>query len=131
MSDRNAKSEYLVLSRGQWDKSLSKEQIQTAIDSFYIWIEGMIDEGKMKPGQRLAVGGKTVGAKGVIVDGPFGESKEVIGGYWFITAENLEEAAEYMSGNPCIQCGLFFELRPLELERASAYAETNETPGER
>lgn len=119
--------EYLVLSRGQWDKNLPPETIQTAIDDFYNWLGRLVDEGKMRPGQRLATGGKTVSIGGVM-DGPFGESKEVIGGYWFICARDLEEAAAIAGQNPCLKCGLFYEVRPLENERASAFAVTNETP---
>ncbi len=120
-------SEYLVISRGQWDKDLPPERIQTAIDDFYVWLTKMVDEGKMKTGTRLANTGKTV-AKKNITDGPYGETKEVIGGYWFIVANNLDEAAALAAQNPCMQCGLFYEIRPLELERASAYREGNETP---
>ena len=40
----------------------------------------------------------------------------------------LEEAAKIAAGNPCLNCGLFFEIRPTELARASAYAVTTETP---
>lgn len=129
MSAEPSKSEYLVLSRGKWDKDLSPEQIQSAIDKFYTWLDGLVQEGKMKPGQRLAREGKVLTKRG-ITDGPFAEGKEVIGGYWFVVAENLDAAAELLSGNPCIQCGLVMELRPLELERASAFATTNETPVE-
>ncbi|SKA85516.1 Uncharacterized conserved protein [Prosthecobacter debontii] len=121
----NTPNEYLVLSRGQWDPEASKERIQQTIDDFYLWIEAMVAEGKMKTGQRLAHTGKTVSRHG-ITDGPFGETKEIIGGYWFVVASSLEEAAEYMQGNPTIQLGLAFELRPLELERASAYRASNE-----
>ena len=53
-------SEYLVISRGQWDPALSRDEIQGAIDRFYTWIEGMVADGKMKRGQRLADEGKTV-----------------------------------------------------------------------
>jgi hypothetical protein len=35
-----------------------------------------------------------------MTDGPFIESKETIGGYWFIQAERLEEAAEIARGCP-------------------------------
>jgi hypothetical protein len=123
-------NEYLVISRGQWDKDLPPERIQTAIDDFYVWLMRMVEEGKMKTGTRLANTGKTV-AKKNITDGPYGETKEVIGGYWFIVANTLDEAAALAAQNPCMQCGLFYEIRPLELERASAYKVTNETPGER
>lgn len=127
MQSRTGTSEFLVISRGKWDENLPPERIQKAIDDFYVWLDRMVAAGKMKRGTRLATGGKTVSKSG-IVDGPFGESKEIIGGYWFIVARDLEEAAALAAQNPCMQCGLFYEIRPLELERASAFAVTNETP---
>jgi hypothetical protein len=60
----------------------------------------LVDEGKMKRGQRLTDEGKMIARKNVITDGPFGESKEVIGGYWFILANNLDEAVQIAKGNP-------------------------------
>ena len=129
MKQQVAPSEYLVISRGQWDKELSREEIQTAIDKFYDWHARLVEEGKMKVGQRLAREGKTVSKHGVM-DGPFAEAKEVVGGYWFILASSLEEAAEIAAENPCVACGLVCEIRPIELERASAFAVTNETPRE-
>src|SRR5262245_29282138 len=93
MTQPASPSEYLVISRGQWDPGCSREQIQTAIDDFYLWLGRLVDEGKMKTGQRLANEGKTVARRNVVTDGPYGEAKEVIGGYWFILAESLEEAA--------------------------------------
>ena len=85
----------------------------------------------MKTGQRLGNRGATVSREGIVTDGPFGESKEVIGGYWYILARSLEEAAKIASGNPCLQCGLFYEIRPIDSERASASVVTNETPSGR
>ena len=130
MNERVSPSEYLVISRGQWDKDRSQEEIQNAIDQFYIWLNRLVDEGKMKTGQRLASTGKTVSRNNVVTDGPFGEAKEVIGGYWFIVAGSLDEAAKIAAGNPCMKCGLFYEIRPIETERASAFAVTTETPSE-
>lgn len=124
----NSPSEFLIISRGKWEADLPPERIQKAIDDFYLWLDRMVDTGKMKRGTRLATGGKTVSRSGV-VDGPFGETKEIIGGYWFIVAQDLDEAAALAAQNPCMQCGLFYEIRPLEPERATAYNVTNETPG--
>lgn len=129
MTKETSLSEYLVISRGQWDKDVSREEIQVAIDQFYAWHDQLVEEGKMKAGQRLAREGKTVSKRGV-TDGPFAEAAEVIGGYWFILARSLEEAANIAAGNPCLACGLVFEIRPIESERASAFAVTNETPSE-
>jgi len=119
--------EYLVLSRGQWDADKSPQEIQQAIDAFYAWRERLLQEGRMKGGQRLAVPARRVSRQGVI-DGPFAEAKEVIGGYWFFVAASLDEAAALAAQNPCLACGLSYEVRPIELERASAFAVTNETP---
>jgi hypothetical protein len=126
MSDEQL-SEFLVLSRGRWDADKSPEQIQQVIDAFYVWHEGLVQAGIAKPGQRLAVEGKFISRWGV-TDGPFAESKEVIGGYWFFLARNLDEAVALASQNPTIACGLSFEVRPVERERASAYKAANETP---
>lgn len=119
--------DYLVLSKGKWDADKSPQEIQAAIDAFYAWYERMLAEGKFKPGQRLAREGKHVSRKG-IVDGPFAETKEVIGGYWFIVARSLEEAAELAARNPCMACGLGYEVRPVDPERASAFVQASETP---
>jgi len=113
MSEQAPTAEYLVISRGQWDKTLSQDEIQSATEKFYIWYDRLINEGKMKPGQRLTSEGKTVGRKNVTTDGPFGESKEVIGGYWFILAHSLDEAAQMAKGNPCLDYGLLLEIRPI------------------
>src|SRR5687768_15449580 len=124
----DAFSEYLVLSRGQWDKDASKENIDAAIVKFYDWLERNIAAGKMKGGSRLSRERAMVSKKGIVTDGVFGESKEVVGGYWFIVARNLHEAASLAAQNPCAQYGLSYEIRPLEAERASVYKAANETP---
>jgi hypothetical protein len=130
MGEAAPKPEFLVLSRGRWDEDATPERIQSAIDAFYAWIEEGIAAGRMKTGQRLATGGRTVG-RAFVSDGPFGEAREIIGGYWFILAHDLDEAQAIIAGNPCMALGLFYELRPVETVRASAFAVTNETPAAR
>ncbi len=127
MTDTSKSNEYLVLSRGRWNEQLSPKRIQKAIDDFYEWHAGLVAEGKARPGQRLAEPGMVVSMHG-ITDGPFTETKEVLGGYWFFIADSLAEAAALAAKNPCVACGLTMEVRPIESERASAFARTNETP---
>ena len=119
MTSEQPPLEYLVISRGQWDETLSRADIQSATEKFYVWYDRLIDEGKMKPGQRLTSEGKTVARKNELTDGPFGESKEVIGGYWFILAQSLDEAAQIAKGNPLLDCGHFLEIRPIDPQRAT------------
>jgi hypothetical protein len=124
----SASSEYLLLSRGQWDKASSKADIEAAIDKFYAWYEANIATGVFKPGSRLTMDAALVTREGIRTDGPFAEGKEVIGGYWIIVAESLAAAAAIASENPVLPHGLNFEIRPLESERGSAFRHTNETP---
>ena len=121
-------SEFLVLSRGQWDKEVSKADIEASIVKFYEWYTRNLETGRFKPGSRLSTGVAMVSKSGILTDGPFGEAKEIIGGYWIIVANSLREAAEIAAQNPCVQHGLHFEIRPLEAERASAHRQANETP---
>jgi hypothetical protein len=119
MSEQSPPAEFLVIARGQWDSTLSRNERQNVIDRFYAWLDQLVDEGKMKRGQRLTYEGKTIGRQSVITDGPFGESKEVIGGYWFILANNLAEAAQIAKSNPCLEYGLFVEIRPIDPQVAT------------
>lgn len=127
MNDDKEPREYLVISRGQWDADASPQAIQTAIDEFYDWHEALVAKGQMKRGQRLAREARLVTRERTI-DGPFAEAKEVVGGYWWILAHSLDEAARIAADNPCLAYGLAFEIRPIEAVRASAFAVTNETP---
>src|SRR5690606_17404838 len=121
-------SEYLVLSRGQWDTQAAREDIQAAIEKFYVWLERNIEEGRMKAGSRLGTERALVSKSGIVTDGPFSEASEVIGGYWFILARSLEEAAALAAENPCAEYGLSYEIRPLDPERATAFKRSSETP---
>ncbi len=120
--------EYLALSRGRWDETADKAAIEAAITRFYDWYDHNVQTGQFKPGSRLGTEGAVVSKSGLATDGPFGEAKEVIGGYWIIVARSLREAAAIAAQNPCIQHGIYFELRPLDPARASVYNVTNETP---
>lgn len=121
------KKQYLVISRGQWDEGATPEAVQGAIDRFYAWYEANLAAGRMVRGSRLQVAGKVVSRQGV-TDGPFTESKELVGGYWFIVAGSLDEAASLAAQNPCLAFGLTLEIRPLDDAKALAVEVTNETP---
>ena len=121
-------SDYLLLSRGQWDKACSKADIEAAIGKFYAWYEANLEKGIFKPGSRLTTEAALVTREGIRTDGPFAEGKEVIGGYWLIVADSLAAAAAIAAQSPVLPYGLAYEIRPLESERGSVYRTTNETP---
>lgn len=125
-----ATKDFLLLSRGQWDKASDKADIEAAIGKFYAWYEANVAAGRFKPGSRLTMEAALVSRDGIRTDGPFAEGKEVIGGYWIIVAESLAAAAALAAESAVLAHGIRYEIRPLESERGSAYRHTNETPTE-
>lgn len=78
--------------------------------------ERMIDAGIMLGGEGLMPTAKGArvkfGPRGStdIVDGPFTETKEVLGGYWIIEAASLAEAVGWARQAPC-PAGEMIEIR--------------------
>ena len=50
--------------------------------------------------------------KRLTTDGPFAETKEVLGGYYVLDCENLDQALEYAAKIPSAEFGSI-EVRPL------------------
>ena len=49
----------------------------------------------------------------MLTDGPYGETKEHIGGFWVIRARDLDEALEW-AGKATVACRSAVEVRPFE-----------------
>jgi hypothetical protein len=49
----------------------------------------------------------------LITDGPFADTKEVLGGYYVLDAANLDEALEFVQRIPAVRLGGAVEVRPL------------------
>jgi hypothetical protein len=112
----NTSSDYMLLFRGTyWDKELSPEQVQKVVADWAAWFERLMKEGKCKGGHPLQSEGKLVsGKKGrTIADGPFAESKEAIGGYFYLTVASEEEAVAIAQQCPGLEYGCVVEVRPV------------------
>ena len=48
----------------------------------------------------------------IMSDGPFGETKEQLGGFFLIDAANLDEAMEIAAGVPSVRIGGSIEIGP-------------------
>jgi hypothetical protein len=66
----------------------------------------------LDPGDALQLDGKVVTAK-VVTDGPFVESKEVVGGFSIVQADTMDAAANLAKGCPGLQIGGSVEVREL------------------
>jgi hypothetical protein len=53
------------------------------------------------------------GTENLIIDGPYADAKEVLGGYYVIDASNLDEALEFAQRIPAVRLGGAVEVRPL------------------
>ena len=97
---------------------MSAADIQGMINDYKNWRNGVAEKGKLAGGAKLRdEGGKHItGANGEIrvTDGPFAEAKEVIGGYFAITADNYDEAVELCKDCPHLKYGGRIELREVE-----------------
>ena len=116
MNTPTPKSDYLLLFRGtNWDKDLSPEQLQKVVTDWYDWFERLNREGKCKGGHPLQNEGKIVsGKKGrIVADGPFAESKEAIGGYFYLQVADENEAVEIARQCPGLEYGAVVEVRPV------------------
>lgn len=79
------------------------------------WYDGLAAQKKVQHGRPLALNGRVVsGARGEkVMDGPFAESKEVVGGYFFLTVADLDEATDIAKQCPGLALGLTVEVRPV------------------
>jgi hypothetical protein len=95
--------EFLLLIRTEGDvwTSLSPKQLQDHIEHGTAYIGNLMKAGKLKSAAPLEKGSRIVtDQNGIMKDGPFNETKEVIAGYFHIVARDIEEAVEIAKANP-------------------------------
>ena len=91
---------------------LSPEQIQERMGRWMAWSEKMEKDGIIKSGEALHAPAKRVsGPERVVSDGPFVESKELIGGYYVISANSADEVVEVAQDFPDYELGGSVEIR--------------------
>ena len=108
-------AKFLFVYRGASDivAQMTAEQQQQHMQSWEKWItEGMQKGWMLDPGDALTPEGRVVRAK-VITDGPFVESKEIVGGFSIIEADTIDAAAKLAKGCPGVPVEGSVEVRPL------------------
>ncbi len=116
MNTSTEKIDYLLLFRGtNWDKDISPELRQKVVTDWYAWFERLKEEGKCSGGRPLREEGKLVsGKKGrTVADGPFAESKEAVGGYFYLHVADEAEAIAIAQQCPGLDYGAVVEVRPV------------------
>ena len=118
MTDQNNKlPQYLLIFRAPIDDSPSPspEELEALFAEWFAWSEKVGAEGKYHGGNPLEESGKVMrGETGdTITDGPFVESKEVLCGYFLISAVDVDDALRIARGCPGLRKGMSVEVRPI------------------
>ncbi|HJY19664.1 MAG TPA: YciI family protein [Chthoniobacterales bacterium] len=119
MNTETTTGEYMLLFRGpHWDRELSTDELQQTMDKVMAWFEGLNERGRIKGAQPLGGQGRVIsGTDGrFVVDGPFTETKEAVGGYLVLQADSLDEAVEIARSMPTLRYGISVEVRPILAE---------------
>ena len=106
--------DYVLLFRGGLDfATASPEQLQQAMLKWKNWIDELTKKGIYGGGERLTKNGAAVikGREKKVIDGPYTESKEVVGGYISIKAGDLQQVIEIVKGCPIFNFDGHVEIR--------------------
>lgn len=109
--------EFLLIFRGAVsspENHPSPEQLQVRMKFWQDWMQGLVAQKKLvSNGNTLDSKGLVVKPNNVVINGPYVEAKEAIGGYIIIRAESLAEAAKLSKGCPILTTGGSVEVRML------------------
>jgi hypothetical protein len=108
-----AKFLFVYRGAGEHVAKMTPEEMQQHLGRWEKWIgEGMQKGWLLDPGDGLTNEGRVVNAK-VVTDGPFVESKEIVGGFSIVQADNIDAAAQLAKGCPGLLVGGRVEVRAL------------------
>ena len=107
-------SEFLYIYRGG-QRAESPADGEREMQKWVTWMQELGAKGHIKDrGQPLESDGKVVkGKQKIVTDGPYTETKDVVGGYTLVEAKDLAHAAELSKGCPIFETGGLVEVRPV------------------
>ncbi len=93
-----------------WTK-LSPEEMQKALEKYMAWTKKpfRVDSKRLAPDAGRVM--RSQGGKPRVTDGPYSETKEVLGGYYTIEAANYDEAVRLVMDHPHLEYGGTIEIR--------------------
>lgn len=98
----------------QMMRSLSPKEMQEIAMAHMAWANQLAESGHLIAGDGLQENAVLIQGKDCVVkDGPYLESKEIIGGYYLLQAVDLPAAIEIAKGCPTHFYGGTTELRPI------------------
>ncbi len=112
--------QYILLLRGinEQLENYSPEQLQQLLEEYDRWVESIRNEGRLRAAQKLRdeVRHEVVLQEGKVIDGPFAETKETVGGYFVVEYDTIQEAVQKARVCPVLTHGGSVELREIHSE---------------
>jgi len=101
----------------RWD-SLPTEERDQVMRRYGALVDEWIGDGRYVAGGKLEASASATtvrhaAGRPVVIDGPFAETKEQLGGYHVLRCANLDEALEQAARIPTLPAGGTVEVRPL------------------
>jgi hypothetical protein len=94
----------------EWMK-MSPEEMQKAIEKYTAWTKKPFNVGSIRLADDNGRVMQSSSGKMRVTDGPYGETKEVLGGYYLIEAANYDEAIERTLDHPHLAYGGRIDVR--------------------
>jgi len=94
-------------------QGISPEEMQKAVEKYMAWTKKpfTVDSKRLAPDPGRVI--RSNGGKPRIADGPYSETKEVLGGFYLIEAANYDEAVQRALDHPHLEHGGTIEVREL------------------
>ena len=100
---------------------LSPSEQQRTLSRYFAWIDDLVERDVMQQRESLREGGRILRIiDGEVIDGPYTECKEVIGGFFIVDVEDEETARSIARTCPALEYGdavQVREIRDVELGR--------------
>ena len=102
---------YVILPIEKLDtfEAMSPQEMQRIVERYTKWTQALAKAERLVEGHKLADGTGRVlrgaGAKLTVTDRPHTESKELVGGFWIIEAEDYDEAERLCGDCPHLEYG--------------------------
>ena len=101
---------YMLIFHGQMDGQ-SPELMQEQMAKWMAWIEKLSSTNQYLGGEPLLPGGKLVKGNKTVTDGPYTEGNEVVGGYFIVSAKDMDEAVQIAKECPDLEYGTSVQVR--------------------
>ena len=95
---------FVLLFRGGLVQEKSPELWQNHMVKWKEWMDGLGQSGRLVGGQQLKQDGKVMRKdKNQIIDRPYAEAKEIVGGFLTLKANDQQEAIDIAKGCPIFE----------------------------